>query len=179
MDITHDLNSHRSSAAVCSGFIALIPNVLLLQLADVVGLATAHGGLLALMRIPAAYLAGVIGLDGFWSGSVQPWTQSPSFQLGFHVFVAIGMAVFYVVFLERRLRMSPLFKGLLYGAAVWLLNALFVLPETGEGFIGLKHINAVGAIWFAVAHFAFFVTLACAFSSIIKSRIFRQPTGSK
>ncbi len=169
-----DLELRRLLAALAAGIIALIPNELILQAADVIGLATAHGGLLALVRILATKIFDAIKLGGFWSGSIQPGTTSPGFQVGFHVVVAIGMAVFHAIFLEPRLRMHTLAKGLLYGTVVWLLNAFLVLPATQQGLIGLEHINAAGAIWFAAAHFAFFVTLAWAFDKILKRLPFRS-----
>ena len=51
-------------------------------------------------------------------------------------------------------------KGLVFALAIWLLNAIVVLPLTGEDFAGSRHLTAAGMGWFAGAHTVFFVCLA-------------------
>ncbi len=60
-------------------------------------------------------------------------------------------------------------KGLYYGVVIaWLvMNALLVLPATGEGFVSLKNIFIFGAIWFVATHFAFFLTLGWSFDRLV------------
>ena len=76
------------------------------------------------------------------------------------------MAVVYVFFLEPRRGASPLLRGVLYGTAIWLLNALIVLPAIGEGIAGQYHISAAGIGGFAVAHMSYFLTLNLLISSL-------------
>ena len=54
------------------------------------------------------------------------------------------MALFYAFILEPRLPGGAWLKGLIYAAAVWILNAAFVLPATGEGFAGSVHLSLGG-----------------------------------
>ncbi len=56
------------------------------------------------------------------------------------------MALFYAFVLERRLWGRPLLKTLIYGTAVWLCNSLFVLPLTGEGLAGSRHLTSLGRL---------------------------------
>jgi len=72
------------------------------------------------------------------------------FQEGFHIVTGLLMAVVYVFFLEPRRGASPLLRGVLYGTAIWLLNALIVLPAIGEGVAGRYHLSAAGIGGFAV-----------------------------
>ena len=76
------------------------------------------------------------------------------------------MAVVYVFFLEPRRGASPLLRGVLYGTAIWLLNALIVLPAIGEGIAGQYHLSAAGIGGFAVAHMSYFLTLSLLISSV-------------
>lgn len=77
------------------------------------------------------------------------------------------MAIFYTYVLDRRLYGRPLVKGLLYGTAVWLLNAFVVLPLTGEGIAGSAHLNAIGMTGFTTAHMAFFEVLSVLYGCLL------------
>ncbi|MEP7242327.1 MAG: hypothetical protein ABI885_01430 [Gammaproteobacteria bacterium] len=100
------------------------------------------------------------GVSSLWSAMGGPPPNSSAFQTGFHLQVGLAMALFYAFILERVLPGDALIKGLIYAAAVWLLNAAVVLPATGEGFAGSAHLNVQGMLWFAAAHTLFFVPLA-------------------
>jgi hypothetical protein len=95
-----------------------------------------------------------------WQQAGGPPLNSPIFQTGFHFAVGIAMAVFYAFAVERLLGGPAVVKGLVYAAAVWLMNSAVVLPLTGEGFAGSEHLSAAGMAWFAAAHTLFFVSLA-------------------
>ena len=129
----------RVPAALVAGGAAVILKTLALKAADLVPLATAHGGLVR---------------------TVLPLPASPAFQTGFHILVGILMALFYAWFLEPLLPGRPVIKGLLYAALAWLANAFVVLPATDEGIAGSAHLTAAGIFWFAAAHTLFFVLLA-------------------
>lgn len=131
-----------TGAGIVAGAAAIVINTLALKAADLVPLATAHGGLLRLVR------------------KVLPLPADGGFQVIFHLIVGLLMALFYAWLLEPRLRGGAVLKGILYAAVVWLLNALVVLPLTGEGFAGSAHLTMAGMIWFAAAHTLYFVLLA-------------------
>ena len=137
-----------SGAAIVAGGGAIVVNTLALKAADLVPLATAHGGLLRLLR------------------RIIPLPGDGGFQVIFHLIVGLAMALFYAWFLESRLRGNALLKGLIYAALVWLLNAVVILPLTGEGFAGSAHLTLAGMIWFAAAHTLFFVLLALWYARI-------------
>src|SRR5690606_10067365 len=121
-------------------------NTLALKAADYVPLATARGGLLRLVRqtFPGAFRT----FSDLWTGLGGPATGTPIFQNGFHLWVGLLMALFYAYLLEPSLPGRPVAKGLIYAAGVWLLNAAYVLPATGEGFAGSAHLSLAGMIWF-------------------------------
>jgi hypothetical protein len=70
------------------------------------------------------------------------------------------MALFYAFVLEPTLRGPAWLRGLYYALGVWLLNAIVVLPLTGEGLAGSAHLGLFGMTWFAAAHTLFLVLLA-------------------
>jgi hypothetical protein len=70
------------------------------------------------------------------------------------------MALFYAYVLEPVLPGKVIRKGAIYAIAIWLLNAIIVLPATGEGFAGSAHLTLAGIVWFAAAHSLFFMVLA-------------------
>lgn len=78
------------------------------------------------------------------------------------------MAVIYAVLLEPRLRSSSLAKGVIYGSAVWIVNSLIVLPLIGQGMAGVYHLKAVGIVSFAIAHFAFLLTLSVLYAYLLR-----------
>jgi hypothetical protein len=148
------------AAALFAGAVAIGVNTALLLSADAVGLTTARGGLLRLLRDIAGTLAPRINLAGAWNDVLAPTTSAQGFQIGFHLVVGLLMAIFYAFVLEPILPGRPLVKGPIYAVIVWLLNAFAVLPLTGEGIAGSHHLGAPGIIGFALAHTVFFVLLA-------------------
>lgn len=140
----------RTSAALIAGTIAILINMAALALCDAAGIATAHGGLLKLVRM----LSGLPPL-----GTVG--------QQAFHFFVGIGMALAYAHLIEPLLKGNALAKGLIYALAVWIMNAAIVLPLTGEGFAGATHLDGMGILLFAVAHTLFFVILSAGYARLV------------
>jgi len=136
-------------------------NTLALKAADLVPLATAHGGLLRMIR---PLLPSIVA-----SKADRGW-----FQIGFHILVGMMMAIAYAYVVEPAIKATPWAKGTIYALAVWLLNASVVLPVTGEGFAGSYHLSIAGILWFAVAHTLFFVTTAILFASLRPDETERQ-----
>jgi hypothetical protein len=150
----------RLEASLEAGTVAIVLNTAALKLADIISLPTAHGGLL---RLISPWLAGPLkmsGLASLWEVAGGPAPNSPLFQTGFHLATGIGMAIFYAFVVEPLLGGRALVKGVVYAAALWVLNATVVLPLTGEGFAGSEHLSFAGMAWFAAAHTLFFVILA-------------------
>jgi len=146
----------RTLAALLAGAIAIVLNTAALAAADLVPLATAHGGLLRLLVI----------LTG---GAIRV-PISGLFQAGFHILVGLAMALFYAFAVEPLLPGPSWLRGLLYATAAWLANALIVLPATNEGFAGSRHLTLAGMIWFASAHTLFFVLQAVLYARLRCSR---------
>ncbi len=140
----------RSVAALLAGVIAIILNTLLLSAADLVPLATAHGGLLRLVKMATAL----------------PLPASAAFRWEFHIGVGLAMAMVYAFVLEPVIPGTALVKGLVYALVVWLLNSAVVLPLIGEGFAGSRNLTLPGMIWFAAAHTTFFVCLAVIYARL-------------
>jgi len=151
----------RVLAALLAGAVAIALNTAVLAAADLVPLATAHGGLLRLLVI----------LTG---GAISP--TGAVFQTGFHVAVGLAMAVFYAFTLEPFLGGPSWLRGLLYALAVWLANAAIVLPATGEGFAGSRHLTLAGMVWFATAHTLFFVVQAVLYSGLRERQSIADPS---
>lgn len=80
------------------------------------------------------------------------------------------MALFYAFALEPVLRGPSWLRGLLYAVAVWLGNALIVLPTIGEGLAGSRRLTVAGMAWFAAAHTLFFVVLAILYARLRERR---------
>jgi len=137
----------RLPSALVAGAVAITANTLALKAADLVPLATARGGLLRMIR-------------SLFPGWLRVHTGNAVFQIGFHLFVGMLMALAYAYAIEPALKGGPWTKGLLCALALWLLNALFVQPMIGEGFAGSAHLGVAGMIWFAAAHTLFFVWLS-------------------
>jgi hypothetical protein len=144
----------------------------LLEGADAIGLTTARGGLLRLLKDLAARAAPHFGLGDIWSNIIAPATTGDLFRNGFHIVVGLLMALFYAYVLEPILPGKALVKGLIYALIVWLLNAFVVLPAIGEGIAGSRYLGLPGMIGFAVIHTVFFVLLAALYTR------FRSPAHS-
>ncbi|HVY17198.1 MAG TPA: hypothetical protein VHB27_18385 [Rhodopila sp.] len=151
---------NRLNASLLAGLVAILVNTAALKLADAIGLATAHGGLLRLIGPWIGTPLGWLGVSNLWRSMGGPPASSAAFQTGFHIVVGLAMGVFYAFAIDPIRRGKALLKGLLYAAAVWCLNAAVVLPLTGEGFAGARHLSVAGMVWFGAAHTLFFVVLA-------------------
>jgi len=146
----------RAAAALLAGAVAIVLNTGALAAADLVPLATAQGGLLRFL--------------GMLTGGAVAVPAGAMFQTGFHIAVGLAMALFYAFALEPVLRGPSWQRGLIYALAVWLANAAIVLPATGEGFAGSRHLSLAGMTWFAAAHTLFFVVLAVLYARLRAGR---------
>jgi hypothetical protein len=140
----------RPLAGMVAGAVAIGLNMAALAAADLVPLDTAQGGLLLFLVL---LTCGGISLP-----------RGAAFQAAFHIAVGLAMALFYAFALEPVLGGPSWLRGLLYAAAVWLANALIVLPALGEGFAGSYRLMLAGMVWFAAAHTLFFVAQAVLFA---------------
>ena len=156
--------------SLAAGAIAIVINSFILFAADWIPLVTAHGGLLKLIK---PFLAGplqTLGVASLWRTLDLPAPQTTVFEIGFHIAVGLAMAVAYAFILEPVLRGPAWFKGLLYAAFVWILNAFIVLPWIGEGIAGSRDLSLAGMAYFAFAHTVFFVLLAILYAKFINRR---------
>jgi hypothetical protein len=158
----------RLRSSLFAGAVAIMLNTLALRAADLIGLQTAHGGLLRLLSRWFSSSIQYLGISSLWSAAGLAEPNSAVFQTGFHLCVGMVMALFYSFALEPVLLGGPLAKGSIYAAALWLLNACLILPTTGEGFAGSAHLSTAGMGWFAVAHTIFFLTLAYLFAYLMQ-----------
>lgn len=154
----------RITCALLAGVPAIGVNTFLLAAADWIPLVTARGGILKLLTMYLSLALANIGVGSLWATLGLPAPGSYAFQLGFHVGVGLAMALLYGLALESRLPGLPCVKGLIYAAAVWLANALVVLPWLGEGIAGGRTLSLAGMAYFAAAHTMFFVLLALWFA---------------
>lgn len=154
----------RLKFALLAGLIAISLNTGALKLADCFSISTAHGGLL---RLLTSWLGLFVQRSG-WSLQ-KPWHPPVDayFQVGFHFFIGMLMALGYAFAIEPWWRAKAWVKGLWCALVVWLLNALAVLPLTGEGLAGTAHLSFVGIAWFAAAHTLYFMALASIFERLM------------
>ncbi|HVJ42988.1 MAG TPA: hypothetical protein VM639_15910 [Dongiaceae bacterium] len=150
--------------ALLAGAIAILLNTAALAAADLVQLPTAHGGLLRLLQ---DLLGGLVRLP-----------SGRAFQTGFHIVVGLGMALFYAFVLAPILPGRSWVKGAIYALAVWLANAVIVLPVTGEGFAGSRSLSLAGMAWFAAVHTLFFVVQAVLYHHLCQIWLARRPAAS-
>jgi hypothetical protein len=153
----------RLRSALLVGLIAIILNTLLLKAADLISLPTAHGGLLRLITLGLSGVLQRSGISSVWIQMSAPAPNSPTFQIGFHIFVGLMMAIFYAFVLEPLMPWGATVKGLAYATGLWLINAIIILPVTGEGFAGMTNLSVAGILWFAAAHTLFYMMLAYGF----------------
>jgi hypothetical protein len=140
----------RLVSALLAGAVAIALNTAALAAADLVPLATAHGGLLRL-------LSNITGI-------APP--RSAMFQPAFHILVGLAMAVFYAFAVEPIIPGAAWLRGIYYGVAAWLANAVIVLPLIGEGFAGERFLTSFGIAWFAASHMLFFILMAIFYSRL-------------
>jgi uncharacterized membrane protein YagU involved in acid resistance len=149
--------------------------MVMLEAATILGIPTAHGGLLRLTETALEQTIRLIAVvKPIAHHPILP-VASPWFQNLFHVATGLLMAIVYVFIVEPRLPGGAFGKGLTYGAAAWLFNSFVVLPLIGEGPLGIHHLRVLGIICFAVAHLAFFVTLSLTFR-YLRRNLSGEPT---
>jgi hypothetical protein len=154
----------RLKSALVAGSIAIISNTLALKAADLIQLPTAHGGLLRLLSSGLSGPLQQLGISALWSVAGAPASNSPAFQIGFHILAGLIMSLFYAFVLEPMMPWGTTIKGLAYTIGAWLINALVVLPATGEGLAGSANLSLAGVLWYAAAHTLFFMLLAYGFA---------------
>jgi hypothetical protein len=145
----------RVFAALLAGMIALAANMAQLSIGSASGVRTAHGGLFLLFTKIIHRVAPSLSFMDGWKIVTLPVSQAV-----FNIVTGLVMAIFYALVLEPKLPGRLFFKGVVYGTAIWFLNAFLVLPLTDEGIAGSRHINTVGLIAFALAHMSFFLVLS-------------------
>lgn len=150
----------RLRTSLIAGSIAIAVNTFILFAADWIPLATAHGGLLKLIKPIFSGPLRIFGVTSFWHTLGLPGPKAAGFKIGFHVAVGIVMAIFYAFAVEPILSAAAWVKGMVYGAFVWFANAIIILPLIGEGIAGSRHLTVAGMIYFAIAHTIFFVLQA-------------------
>jgi hypothetical protein len=146
----------RARAALLAGAVAIALNMATLAAAKLVSLDTGSGGLLKFLVI--------------LTGGVVRVPPSGAFQAAFHISIGLAMALFYAFALEPLLPGPSWLRGLLYAVAVWLANALIVLPAIGEGLAGSRRLTLAGMAWFAAAHTLFFVAQAILYARLQQER---------
>jgi hypothetical protein len=152
-------NAEVVGIALRAGSVAIVTNTLLLTVADQFGLTTARGGLLKLLitwLAPGLRSAGLAS----WALWLTTLTKTYAFQTGFHIAVGLVMALVFVKSAGTWLKHHAWCAGLAAAFAVWLLNALVILPLLGEGFAGEHDLTLPGIAYFAAAHTAFFLLMA-------------------
>ena len=158
----------RTLCAIAAGAISITVNTLVLMFADAIGLVTARGGLLTLLLQTTGMPLSALNTSAFWHQLGIPSPGLYSIQLIFHFVVGIGMSVAYGLVVERFLKGSDLVKGLVYAAALWLANAVIILPLIGQGFAGHSVLTITGIVYFALAHTLFFVLLATLYGVFLR-----------
>jgi hypothetical protein len=153
----------RLRSALLAGLIAIILNTLALKAADLISLPTARGGLLRLVILGFSGVLQQSGISSAWTQMGAPAPNSPTFQVGFHIFVGLVMSIFYAFVLEPLTPWGATVKGIAYAIGLWLINAIIILPVTGEGFAGMANLSVAGISWFAAAHTFFCLMLAYGF----------------
>jgi hypothetical protein len=146
----------RTAAALVAGTIAIVLNILALDAARLVPLATGNGGLLRFLVI--------------LTGGAFPAPAGAVLKTGFHVVIGLAMALFYTFVLEPWMRVPNWLGGVLFATGVWLINAFIVLPAIGEGIAGSRDLTLAGMVWFAAAHTLFFLVLAVLYAQLRPAR---------
>jgi hypothetical protein len=177
MDASDRAEPSRFGPALVAGTIAIGVNTALLSAAGAVGFVTARGGLLRLIENTGAGVATALGQASLWNDVVSRTASGPHFQNAFHVCVGLLMALFYAYAVEPLLTGAAWRKGLVYAAAIWLLNAFGVLPLIGQGIAGSRSLGIAGMVGFACIHTVFFVLLAVLYPSLrIQSAVTPAPS---
>jgi hypothetical protein len=159
-------------AALAAGVAADAVNTAMLWGFDALGVSTAHGGLLRLLLRSADAVLATVG-----TGTLPPPT--PAVQVAFHAAVGLAMALGYAGLVEPRLPGPPWCRALATALAAWLVNAALVLPATGEGFAGSRHLGSFGLAAFGLAHTAFFLVLAESYARLGPAHRSREVMGPR
>jgi len=159
----------RLPAVLMSAAVAIVANTLALHAADAFGLPTARGGLLHLLTSCIAAVLRRNPSGAVLATQVQVAAASSSIQIAFHLGMGLMMGVVYAFVCEPWALRRPWSCGLVCGLFVWLANALWVLPATGEGIAGAAHLTWLGIAWFAAAHLLFFLCLAVLYARLRRS----------
>jgi hypothetical protein len=146
----------RAAAALVAGTIAIVLNTLILDAARLVPPAAGNGGLLRFLVM--------------LTGGAFPAPAGAVFQTAFHIVIGLAMALLYAFVLEPWMRVPSWLRGVLFATAVWLINALIVLPAIGEGIAGSRDLTLAGMAWFSGAHTLFFLVLAILFARLRSAR---------
>jgi len=149
------------AVALPAGTVAILLNTALLATADAAGLVTARGGLLKLVAswgVDCFQLAGREDAAHWLTSLVGGY----GFRTMFHLLVGLAMAATFTRLLGQAASKHPIGVGLGAALVVWLLNAAYVLPATGQGFAGADTLSALGVAYYALAHTVFFVVLSFA-----------------
>lgn len=143
-------------AGLLAGVIAILVNTAMLHASHLFGIDTGDGGLLKFLAIKLGFAP----ID--WQHGLLALLPMSVWKTVFHVMTGMGMALFYigviVPLLQRKC--SPTVMGLLYGAALWMINAAWILPSLGMGFAGADELEVGGIAYYALAHTVFFMLLA-------------------
>jgi hypothetical protein len=127
---------NRLLIALLCGALATAVNMAIMATLGAARIRTTQGGLIRLLALGVIRVAHSPGINPTYPTEAQLLFAAAWFQEGFHIVTGLLMAVVYVFFLELQCGSSPLLRGVLYGSAIWLLNALIVLPAIGEGIAG-------------------------------------------
>ena len=157
--VTRLSNPEVFSIAMRAGIVAIAINTAMLTVADSFGLTTARGGLLKLLTNWLAW-----GLSKSDNATRVQWMTSVTkiylFQSCFHIVIGLVMALLFIKLAAALIEQHAVLTGLFAALAVWLINAIVILPALGEGFAGGRSLTAAGKVYFAVAHTAFFLILS-------------------
>ncbi len=153
-------------AVFTSAAVAIVANTLALGSAAALWLATARGGLLRLLTLCITAALRQAPSGAVLAAQVQEAAASCGFKTTFHLGVGLLMGVVYALACEPWALRRPWICGFVCGLLVWLVNALWVLPATGEGIAGAAHLTWVGIAWFAAAHWLFFLGLAVLYARL-------------
>ena len=143
-------------AGLLAGVIAILVNTAMLHASHLFGIDTGDGGLLKFLAVKLGFAP----ID--WQHGLLALLPMSVWKTVFHVMTGMGMALFYigviVPFLQRKC--SPTLMGLFYAAALWMINAAWILPSLGMGFAGADELEIGGIAYYALAHTVFFMLLA-------------------
>lgn len=162
--------ARRLTIGFVAGVLALVVNTALLQAASMAGIETGRGGLLRLTEMLLERLVHFVSSAKPGSHvSVLP-VSAHWFLTFFRIATGLFMAELYACVLEPKLPKGIWKQGLIFGTAVWLFNSFVVLPSTGGGIAGSRHLGLPGILCFAVAHIAFFISLALIFHYLARRK---------